>query len=83
MSTLEDWLETCRVAIKNRPHSESKTYALLVRNKQILCISKDKCEKLDNHLAVCTSYRLECGFTSAEWQQIKQKIACFIKGGLL
>lgn len=78
-----EYLETIRVVIEHRPISNEKTFALVVRNKQILCIPKSQVLKLDSHLKLISNHALQYGFSDREWTDLERKVAKLQKGGLL
>lgn len=78
-----EYLETIRTVIEHRGSSNEKTFALVVRNKQVLCIPKSQVQRLDTYLKQLPSLKLQRGFTDSEWAGLEKKVARLQKGGLL
>lgn len=78
-----EYLETIRTVIEHRGSSNEKTFALVVRNKQVLCIPKTQVQKLDTHLKVLSGHMLQHGLCEGEWNILERQIARLQKAGLL
>ncbi len=78
-----EYLETIKVVIEHRENSNAKTFALVVRNKQILCIPTSHVQQLDNRLRLLSSHILQYGLSSQEWTDLERKVARLQKEGLL
>lgn len=62
-------------AIATRPPSDRKTYRLVLKNRQILCVPTGSLEPIEVEFGRYPTDTLDAGLTTDEWDRLKLKIS--------